>query len=42
MPEEVDPVKLTLIIIYNAIIFGMIVKWAIPEFKKLRELYGGA
>lgn len=41
MADEVDPVTLTLIIIYNAIIFGIIVKWAIPEFRKLREIYGG-
>lgn len=35
MPDEVDPVTLTLIVIYNAIIFGMVIKWAIPELKKL-------
>lgn len=36
MPEvEYDPVTLTLICIYNAIIIGMTIKWLIPEVRKL-------
>jgi len=37
MAEEVDPVTLTLYIIYNAIVFAMLVKWLIPEMRKLRK-----
>ncbi|MEM2262546.1 MAG: hypothetical protein QXK24_08860 [Ignisphaera sp.] len=37
MPEEIDPVALTLMIIYNSIILGMILKWLIPELRKIRE-----
>jgi len=35
MPEEVDPLTLLLVSIYNAVILGMTIKWLIPEVKKL-------
>jgi len=36
MPEvEYDPVTLTLIFIYNAVILGMTIKWLIPEMKRI-------
>lgn len=35
MPNEIDPVSLTLIVIYNSIIFGMVIKWLIPEIRKV-------
>jgi len=36
--NEVDPVALTLIVIYNSVILAMILKWFIPEMRKIREI----
>jgi len=33
--EEIDPVTLSLYIIYNSIVLGMTLKWLIPEVRKL-------
>jgi hypothetical protein len=35
MPDQVDPVTLTIIFVFNAAILGMLVKWFIPEMKKV-------
>ena len=37
MTNEIDPVALTLIIIYNSVVLAMILKWFIPEIKKIKE-----
>jgi len=38
MPEvEYDPITLTLIIVYNAVVFGMMIKWFIPELRRIRR-----
>jgi len=33
-PEQ-DPLTVMLILIFNAIMFGMAIKWLIPEMKKM-------
>jgi hypothetical protein len=35
MGDEIDPVTLTFIIIYNSVILGMTAKWVILEMRKL-------
>jgi hypothetical protein len=35
--NEIDPVTLTLMVIYNSVILAMILKWFIPEMRKIRE-----
>jgi hypothetical protein len=33
-PPEQDPITVMLILIFNAIVLGMAIKWLIPEMKK--------
>jgi hypothetical protein len=33
-PEQ-DPLTLMLILIFNAVVLGMAIKWLIPEMKKI-------
>jgi len=40
MGDEIDPVTLTLVIIYNSVVLGMTLKWLIPEMRKfIRKEY---
>jgi len=40
MPEiEYDPISLMMLLMYNAIVLGMSIKWFLPEVRKIwREL----